>query len=111
MAVASIDLRAIFGIYSPKIARVTKVRNLQFERQGCFNAALKGKELEAYCVLDEACDQFLDKAVTNLGLSARGYHRVLSVARTIADMDGGEMLWANHLAKVLSYRSLQKAFL
>jgi len=92
-------------------ARVSKVRSLQLERQGCFNAMLKGKALETHCVLDDACDQFLDKAVTNLGLSARGYHRVLRVARTIADMEGSTALSANHLAEALSYRSLQKALL
>lgn len=91
-------------------ARVAAVRLLQLNRQGCFNSQLKNRELEQACKLDETAEQLIDKAVENLGLSARSYHRVLRVSRTIADMQNSTKVEANHLAEALSYRSLQKAF-
>ncbi len=91
--------------------RVSRVRQQQLERQGCFNAALNINDLEALCLLDELGERLIDKAVKDLGLSARSYHRILRVARTIADMDGSDSIEAKHLAESLSYRAMSKAFL
>jgi len=91
--------------------RVSQVRHLQLSRQGRYNSQLASTDLHDICQLDSVGKRLLEKAVDDLGLSARGYHRVLKVARTIADMDSSKAVQVNHLAEALSYRSSSKAFL
>jgi len=91
-------------------ARVSRVREAQIKRQGCFNSQLSAAELNQTVHLDAVGKQIIEKAVSELGLSARGYHRVLRVARTIADMENSSDLMASHLAEALSYRAISKAF-
>ena len=90
-------------------ARVTAARLRQQDRYGALagrtNADLRGGRLTASCALAEDGRRLLQKAVTRLGLSARGYDRVRRVARTIADLDGEETVGAPHLAEALGYRS------
>lgn len=63
------------------------------------------KELAAFVKLDETGDQMMKAAVRQLQLSARGYHRVLKLSRTIADLCGAEGVETAHLAEALQYRS------
>ena len=86
--------------------RVTVTRNIQLKRQGCLNAALSVPKLQRYIVLDELSKTILERAVNQVGLSARGYHRVLRIARTLADMSSSELVESHHIAEALSYRSL-----
>ena len=86
--------------------RVTRARALQEQRAGKANAALTPKELERDCVLDEATRQLLVAALTRLSLSARAYHRVLKVARTIADLAGVQAVSVAHVAEALRYRQI-----
>lgn len=86
--------------------RVIAARNLQLARQGVPNHDLNNKQLERFCALAQSDAQFLQLAVERLGLSARGYHRVLKVARTIADLEGANELGKRHLTEALSYRAL-----
>lgn len=86
--------------------RVIAARQQQLARQGVPNHDLNNKQLERFCALGADDAQFLQLAVERLGLSARGYHRVLKVARTIADLEGAEMLGKRHLTEALSYRAL-----
>lgn len=86
--------------------RVTCARQLQLQRQGCPNHDLTSKQLDAHCALSKADAGFLQTAVERLGLSARGYHRVLKVARTLADLEQVESLTKRHLTEALSYRAL-----
>jgi len=88
--------------------RVTLARERQQQRAGKANAALTPKELERDCVLDEATRQLLVTALTRLSLSARAYHRVLKVARTIADLAGVEAVTAAHVAEALRYRQFDR---
>lgn len=90
--------------------RVERVRALQLDRQGCLNSALSGSELKDVARFDNQAEALLDKAVEDLGLSARGYHRVLRIARTIADMEQAANIQVSHLAEALSYRATSKAF-
>lgn len=86
-------------------AHVAKTRTQQLERQGKPNHALNGKELELICRLDADSQSLLQKAMQRLGLSARAYHRVLRVARTIADLAEAETeIAAEHVAEALTYR-------
>jgi magnesium chelatase family protein len=73
-------------------------------RQGCSNAELSGDALDAHCALDAPASRFLQAASARLGWSARGYHRVLRVARTIADLSGRATLQDSHLAEAIQLR-------
>ena len=88
--------------------KVTKIRNRQLARSGVANAALAGKVLEDVCRLKQSDSQFLESAMQKLGLSARAYHRILRVARTIADLVGSETIEMPHLTEALSYRRLDR---
>jgi magnesium chelatase family protein len=87
-------------------ARVTRARELQLERQGKANAHLVGREIELYCQAEEAALALLKQAIAQLNLSARGYHRLLRVARTIADLAGAATITAAHVAEAVHYRRL-----
>ena len=88
--------------------RVMLARTRQQARAGKPNAALTPKELERDCVLDEATRQLLGTALTRLSLSARAYHRVLKVARTIADLTGVQAVSVAHVAEALRYRQFDR---
>lgn len=68
------------------------------------NADMGPKAIARFCRLDETGQALMRQAVTQLGLTARGYHRVLKVARTIADLEGSETIQTHHLAEALQYR-------
>ena len=87
-------------------ARVVAARALQLARAGKPNARLGNREVERDCALDAAQHALLDRATERLGLSARAYHRVLRVARTIADLAGGARIDSAHLAEAIQYRRL-----
>jgi len=84
--------------------RVNASHQRQLTRQGCVNAQLQGSALEEVCALDEAASRFLQTAATRLGWSSRSLHRVLKVARTVADLAGAERLAVAHLAEAMQYR-------
>lgn len=88
--------------------RVSKNREIQLERQGCLNNSLHGESLEAQCFLTQDIHQFLDSAAERLKLSARAYHRILRLARTIADMDSETSILQKHIAESISYRVLDR---
>ena len=73
------------------------------------NACLAPRELRRYCRPDPAAEELLRAALTRLGLSARAYHRVLKVARTIADLAGEETVGAPHISEAIQYRTLDRA--
>lgn len=85
-------------------ARVTTARAAQIARQGKPNSLLATKEIDKLCVPDAAGAQLLKQAIARLGLSARAYHRVLKVARTIADLAGAERIASAHVAEAIHYR-------
>jgi magnesium chelatase family protein len=64
--------------------------------------------MRRHCTLSPAVDRFLRDAVEGLGLSARAYHRVLKVARTIADLAGAGAISAEHIAEAVQYRALDR---
>jgi len=85
-------------------ARVTAAHRRQAERQSCANGRLGPDALERHCVLDAVGRQLLAQALDQLALSARGIHRVLGVARTIADLAGEATIRVEHLAEAIQYR-------
>ena len=68
------------------------------------NADMRVAEIRQFCKLDEAGESLIRAAMGQMNLSARGYHRVLKLARTIADLAGSEQIQATHLAEALQYR-------
>jgi len=86
--------------------RVARARALARERQGCANAQLAGAALDAHAAADPAAMRFLHSAAARLGWSARSYHRVLRIARSIADLagTGGAALQVAHVAEAIQYR-------
>jgi magnesium chelatase family protein len=90
-------------------ARVMRTRELQIRRQGACNALLNNAAVERYCTPNAAGLGVLERAMQHLGLSARGYHRVLKVARTIADMNGRPQIEAKHISEAVALRSLDRS--
>jgi magnesium chelatase family protein len=84
--------------------RVAAARARALLRQGVTNAALSGDALDAHCALDAPSARLLQSAAARLGWSARGQHRVLRVARTIADLAACEAIASEHLAEAIQYR-------
>ena len=89
--------------------RVIAARNRAMQRAGKPNAALATRELERDCALGGAERALLEHAMEKLSLSARAYHRVLRVARTIADLGGSEAIAREHLAEAVQYRRTDSA--
>ena len=80
-------------------ARLPKVR---------INARMDGRMIKKHCPLDEKMTALLDTASRQMGISARAYHRILRVARTIADLEGQERVDQNHLAEAIQLRSIDR---
>jgi magnesium chelatase family protein len=88
--------------------RVTRARTRQFERQGVTNARLGVDEIARHCTAAPAALALLARAMKQLGLSARGYHRVLRVARSIADLAGADAVGIEHVAEAVTLRQLDR---
>jgi magnesium chelatase family protein len=93
--------------------RVNRARARQLERfagrPGLFaNAHMGPKDLKAYCRASDQADALLKSAITRLNLSARAYHRVLKIARTVADLVDAAEIKAGHVSEAIQYRSLDR---
>ncbi len=89
-------------------ARVLAARARQQARQGCINRALPPAALEQHCALEDNARKLLTQALERLGLSARAVHRIMRVARTIADLDGSPRIQVPHVAEAVQYRKLDR---
>jgi magnesium chelatase family protein len=88
--------------------RVARARAQQIARQGTLNARLNNKAVERFCITTREAVVLLNRATTTLGLSARAYHRILKVARTIADLAQAEPIEARHVGEALALRVLDR---
>jgi len=88
--------------------RVCRAFELQQKRGPRFNAELNVNEIEIFCNLKEKDKQLLERAMEKLKLSARAYHRILKLARTIADIENSDEIETPHITEAISYRSLDR---
>jgi magnesium chelatase family protein len=95
--------------------RINRARSFAHERykneEKLFcNAELSPRQIQKYCVMSEKASAMLKKAFEKLGLSARGYDRILRVARTVADLAGSETIEENHIAEAIRFRTLDRKY-
>jgi len=102
--VPAVDAARLAAAADGEPSAVVAARGRAMDRQGTANDALAGEPLERHCRLDPASSAFLQSATARLGWSARGYHRILRVARTIADVEGLADIATAHLAEAIQYR-------
>ena len=103
-------LRAASGESSAAVReRVERAYRRQLDRQGKPNAELAAKEIDRHCAPDAAGETLLKQAIVRLNLSARAYHRVLKLARTIADLAGADRVASSNVAEAIQYRRLDRA--
>ena len=89
-------------------ARVIAAHDLAMARSGKVNSALTAKDVKLVCVLSEQSHQLLEQAMEKFGLSHRAYHRILKLARTIADLAKSKNIETVHLSEAISYRKLDR---
>jgi magnesium chelatase family protein len=93
--------------------RVTQARALQmarFRRSRIYcNAQMNSRHIRAFCSIEAASQQLLESAIQTLALSARAYHRILKIARTLADLDAVDTIGPDHIAEAVQYRSLDRS--
>ena len=96
-------------------ARVERVQQIQKERYKeekiQFNGEMRGKQIEKFCHLNQEAENLLKIAFEHMPFSARAYHRLLKVGRTIADMEGSEIIKKDHIGEALSYLAFDKKYL
>ena len=88
--------------------RVTVARNIQLKRSDKINAQLSQQQIKKVCSIEKDLQIWLHETIDKLNLSARAYHRVLKVARTIADLGNSENIGKEHLLEAISYRKLDR---
>jgi magnesium chelatase family protein len=88
--------------------RAVVARELQFERQQCLNQHLDNRQINSLCRIQDQDIDYLENAIEQLGLSARAFHRVIKLARTIADLDRRPTIERQDIAEALSYRKLDR---
>ena len=96
------------GAETSAMVRQRVAHAIQLQRAGKSNSKLNNRELEQYCRLDKSLRRLLEQAIDQLGLSARAIHRIIKVARTIADLDNQYEIQSTHLAEAISYRRLER---
>ncbi|HYS74819.1 MAG TPA: ATP-dependent protease, partial [Burkholderiales bacterium] len=90
--------------------RVERAHGRQLARQGKSNTRLGPREIERFCTAEEKAGALLRQAIGKLHLSARAYHRVLKLSRTIADLAGEATIAVTHVAEAIQYRRLERSF-
>ncbi len=92
--------------------RIEKCRKIQVQRfkgTGIYcNAQMNTRQIKQFCTLDEECKKFIQEALEKMHLSARGYDKIVKVARTIADLEESEKITLSHIAEALQYRSFDR---
>ncbi len=92
--------------------KITEARNIQLERfkglKYTTNSRMSAKQIKKHCLLDNQSEELLHQAMTELGISARAYNKILKTSRTIADLDHSDNVHIEHLSEAIQYRSLDR---
>lgn len=88
--------------------RVMTARSIQLQRNRSLNSQLRHEQIDSVCALHKLDQQLLQHAMEKLRLSARAYHRILKLARTLADMDAAGHIKTSHLTEAITYRKLDR---
>ncbi|SHJ06549.1 YifB family Mg chelatase-like AAA ATPase [Parasporobacterium paucivorans] len=92
-----------------RIEKAREMQRMRYEDTGiCFNSRLKASYIKEYCPVPENCQKLLSDSYERLGLSARAYHKIVKVARTIADLDGETEIRREHILEAIAYRNTIK---
>ncbi len=93
------------------VMRVHEIERERFRGTSIsFNSEIPASKIEEYCPMEERAGRLLENAFRRMGLSARGYHRVVKVARTIADLEGSEVIKSVHVSEAICYRMIDKKY-
>jgi len=91
-------------------ARNRQLERFHNEKKTYANAQMMPKMIRKHCAITAEGEKLLENAITRLGLSARAHDRILKVARTIADLDGGVGIEPRHLSEAIQYRTLDRSY-
>jgi magnesium chelatase family protein len=92
-----------------KTAREAQAR--RFGREGFTNSLMSAEQVEDYCQLDQSAENLIEQAIDHYGFSARAYHKVLKISRTIADLDESDRIYPEHVSEAVQYRSTREKIL
>ena len=93
------------------VMRVHEIERERFRGTSIsFNSEIPASKIEEYCPMEERAGRLLENAFRRMGLSARGYHRVVKVARTIADLEGSPVIKSVHVSEAICYRMIDKKY-
>ncbi|MCI8269813.1 MAG: YifB family Mg chelatase-like AAA ATPase [Lachnospiraceae bacterium] len=99
------------SIIRERVERAGEIQRKRFAGSSLFfNSEMGNRQVEQYCQLRDEEEKLLERAFEEKHLSARGYHKILKVARTIADLDGSEQINKIHLCEAISYRDLEEKY-
>ena len=94
-----------------RVEAAREIQKQRYEKESiCFNGELSGQQVETYCRTDQEGEELLKMAFGKMRFSARAFHRILKVSRTIADMEGSEIIRSRHVGEALSYRAFEKNY-
>ncbi|HJB30369.1 MAG TPA: ATP-binding protein [Candidatus Blautia faecavium] len=94
-----------------RVETVREIQKLRFSGESIrFNGEMGKNHIDKYCYVSESAQKLLERAFKKIRFSARSYHRILKVARTIADMDGSEKIESRHAGEAISYRAFDKKY-
>lgn len=94
-----------------RVEQVREIQRIRYQgREIQFNGELPAKDMEEFCPVTEQGQRLLEEAFSRLHFSARSYHRILKVARTIADMEEEPLIQSHHIGEALSYRAFDKKY-
>jgi len=96
-------------VIKERVEKAAAIQRERFKEEGLFyNAQMNTKLIKKYCVLEDKAKELLKMAMTELGLSARAYDKILKVSRTIADLAKSEHLLPEHICEAIQYRNLDR---
>lgn len=94
-----------------RVSRARMIQKERYEELGILtNAMLPVREIDRYCMLGQEEEVLMEQAFRNLSLTARTYHKILRVSRTIADLDGETYIRKEHITEAIGYRTIDKKY-